>query len=135
MRTLVVVGLIFSCIITPTVVYFSTSKPAAVGGKLTNTPPERTNEEVIAAIENSVDYLKPDGNTKKFTLIAKKRLDRNWYVAWLDDKEVKVLINDPSEKPSGMRVLLGPGTLFEEQRALKVGVPISVYRSFIDATP
>lgn len=130
----IIVGCIVSLIIVPVIVYSALSAhEASTAPKLTNNPPERTNDEVSHAIAMSNAYLHTSDNEPTFKLMKVKRLANNWYMAWIDNKQIKVLINDPAVNSDRMRVILGPATEFDSSSVYSEGIPSSVYGVFVNA--
>lgn len=127
-RSLIIIGLILSFLVVPILVSVFASQNDGLNRNLTNTPPERDASQIKSAVTASVPVLK-NGD---FTVTKYIRIDPNWYVAWLDGKDVKVLINDAYDKASGMKVILGPASTFDENDALSRGVPSKMYKRFID---
>ena len=134
-RIQIVIGLVISLFVVPLVVLsILTVTSQSSSAQLTNTPPERTSSDLSAAIARSNRNLRDQSGKPTFSLINSKRLANNWYVAWIDTKTIKVLINDPSVGAQYMSVILGPASTFNQSDARSRGVPDSIYEAFTNAT-
>jgi len=130
----IIIGLVISLVVVPIVVVaILTSVSGTNSQQLTNNPPERSNDEVAAAIAKSSQYLHDSKGEPTFKLLKVKRLANNWYMAWIDSATTKVLVNDPSLSATYMRVLLGPAATFDASDTYSKGIPQEVYGDFINA--
>lgn len=136
-QLIIAVGLLCSLILVPVVVALLNqhATPSNISSEaLTTTPAERTSSDITTAIKKADSSLRDSGNKPTFSLLGFKRLAGNWYVAWIDTKTTKVLINDPSVSPVYMSSLLGPDTVFSETDAISKGIPTGIFKDFKDAT-
>lgn len=130
----IIIGLVISLIVVPLVVVAILNSTSGTNSpQLTNNPPERSNDEVAAAIAKSNAYLHDSKGEPTFKLLKVKRLANNWYMAWIDSATTKVLINDPSLSANYMRVLLGPSTTFDASDTYSKGIPQQVFGDFVNA--
>jgi hypothetical protein len=130
----IIIGLIISLIVVPIVVVSILNSVSNTNSQqLTNNPPERSNDEVAAAIAKSNSYLHDSKGKPTFKLLKVKRLANNWYMAWIDSATTKVLINDPSLSANNMRVLLGPAATFDVSDTYSKGIPQQVFGDFVNA--
>jgi hypothetical protein len=138
-QIIILVGLPVSLIVVPVVVALvNQSAPTPTNSAsqaLTTTPAARTSNDIIVAIEKADSSLKDSSGKPTFSLLGFKRLAGNWYVAWIDTNNTKVLINDPAVSAENMYPLMGPDTNFTEGKAVAKGIPVTVFKEFIDATP
>lgn len=130
----IIIGLVISLIVVPVVVIaMLTSVSGSNSQQLTNNPPERSNDEVAAAIAKSNQYLHNSNGEPTFKLLKVKRLANNWYMAWIDSATTKVLVNDPSLSADNMRVILGPAAAFDASDTYSKGIPQQVFGDFVNA--
>jgi hypothetical protein len=136
-QIIIIVGLLVSLVAVPVVVALvnqDSSTTDTNAQTLTTTPAARTSDDIIRAIEKADTSLKDSSGKPTFSLLGFKRLANNWYVAWIDTKNTKVLINDPSVSAEYMYPLMGPDTVFSEATATSKGIPVAVYKDFENAT-
>lgn len=135
-KKIIIIGLIVSLVIVPVFVYLIASRLDTndTSYRLTNTPPTRTSEEISEVIAKSNSSLQDNAGKPNFKLVEFKKLAGNWYIAWIENDSIKVLINDPAESPIYMRVFLGPATVFDQNDAVSKGVPLQVFKDFEHAT-
>lgn len=130
----ILIGLIISLLVVPSIVVgIAMFVGRDDSPKLTNNPPARSESDIVKAIIKSRPGLADDHNKPVFTVSSFKRISGNWYIVWLDDSSTKALINDPAYDALSMQVLLGPGTVFNQEDASSRGIPDTIYKEFTDA--
>jgi hypothetical protein len=102
--------------------------------KPTVNPPKRSNEQLMTSITTSLPQYLDDNGKPTITILRSSHPHPNWYIAVIilngdtSDNYAKVLINDPYESASGLRVVLGPGTAFTTDDTNGKGIPDSVLK-------
>lgn len=130
---MIVIGLIISLLVAPAlVILVATYLSPDQSEKLTNNPPQRSDIEISQAIARSDKNLRDIQGNPTFKLLKQKRIASNWYIAWIDDSTIKVLLNDPEQSAEKIRVIAGPASTFSESTTLMKGVPKSVFEDFIN---
>lgn len=130
----IIIGLLLSLVVVPLVVVaILTGIREGNSQQLTNTPPARSDQQVAAAVAKSNQYLHDSDGKPTFKLLKVKRLAGNWYMAWVDNNDTKVLVNDPSLSAQYMVTFLGPSNTFDKSEIYSMGIPEKVFKEFIDA--
>ena len=136
-RLIIIIGCIVTFIIVPSVTYYILT-PKDTSGSTKNVPakdlPDRSQSDISTAITNKVPELMDNDGKPTFTITKMERLQKAWYVIFLrtnDDttnsNPFKALVYDGGSK-DGLSVLLGPGSAFPEDEALKLGIPSEIVK-------
>lgn len=131
----IIIGFVLSLLVVPLIVYgiLVATNSASSSTELTNNPPQRTDSQVADAIAKSNVYLRTDDGKPDFDLLKVDRLAGNWYMAWIDDQDTKVLVNDPAVNPDSMKLVLGPASTFDESAIYSIGIPADIFKEFVNA--